>query len=356
MQSRPSEINTSSVDIIRVVAIFLVVFLHATSFPYKIPGDITSTVVSNWWTVDIYGGIGPIGLPLFVMLSGALLLDSSKVDEPLGAFFKKRFARIGLPMIFWTLFYFGYDYFIWGDALTTNFVLQGAFGGSYFHLWFLYLLVGLYLVTPVLRVIVSHIEWSKFKYLIVLWFIGTVSIPLISTFGAFAYNPVMFLFTGWVGYFILGSFLKDVKVKHSWLLVAAVVFGVSFSIVGTYLTTFLYGEAYSGFFHESLSFNIIIASVAMFLLLSTIPKGRIQNGHKTLNRLINWISQNTLPIYLFHIIVLESLEYGFLGLEISIKTLNPVLAIPLLALLTFTITSAIIYPLKKIPYIKNFIG
>jgi hypothetical protein len=214
----------------------------------------------------------------------------------------------------------------------------------------------LYLVTPVLRVVVSHIEWSKFKYLIVLWFVGTVSIPIISTFGAFAYNPVMFVFTGWVGYFLLGGFLKDVKVKNNWMLIAAVVFGVSFSIVGTYLTTFLYGEAYSGFFHESLSFNIIIASVAMFMLLSTIPTGRIQRGNKTLNRLINWISQNTLPIYLIHIIVLESLEYGFLGLEISSNTLNPIIGIPLLALLTFTITAAIIYPLKKVPYIKKIIG
>jgi surface polysaccharide O-acyltransferase-like enzyme len=348
--------GNTSVDIIRATAIILVVFLHATGFPYVIPGAITPQVVDNWWTVDIYGGIGPIGLPLFVMLSGFLLLDSSKVEEPLGVFFKKRFARIGLPMIFWTIFYFVYSYFVWGNPFSESSVLQGALGGSYFHLWFLYLLVGLYLATPILRVVVSHIEWKKFKYLMVLWFVGTVSVPFINTFGNFSFNPLMFVFTGWVGYFMLGSFLKDVKVKRNWILILGLAIGVLFSIIGVYFVTFIYGERYESFFHESLSFNFIIASVALFLLLTALPSNKFQNSPKVINRLIKWISQNTLPIYLIHIIVLETLEYGFLGFEISIRTENPIFGIPLLAFLTFTITAAIVYPLKKVPYVKRLIG
>jgi surface polysaccharide O-acyltransferase-like enzyme len=348
--------NNTTVDIIRVLAIFLVVFLHATCFPYSIPGAITPKVVDTWWTVDIYSGIGPIAVPLFVMLSGALLLDRSKVNEPMKVFFKKRFARIGIPMIFWSLFFFGYNYLVWGRSFSEKLVLEGVFGGSYFHLWFLYMLVGLYLVTPILRILVSHIDTQKFKYLLVLWFVGTVLIPLVFTFGNFSFNPVTFVFTGWAGYFLLGSFLKDFEVKRKWLLVLCVVFGVVFSIVGAYVVTFTMGEKYTSFFHDSLSFNIIIASAAMFLLLLAIPQNKIQSSHKLINRLIRWISQNTLPIYLIHIIVLETFEYGFLGLEISTKTVNPIIGIPLLAVLTFTITAAIVYPLKKIPYINRILG
>jgi surface polysaccharide O-acyltransferase-like enzyme len=355
LQTRPNQGNTS-VEIIRVTAIILVVFLHATSFPYSIPGDITPQIVSNWWTVNIYGGIGPIGLPLFVMLSGFLLLDNKKVNEPLGVFFKKRFTRIGLPMIFWTIFYLAYNIYVWGHQFTSKDILQGALGGTYYHLWFLYMLIGLYLVTPILRVVVSHIEWQKFKYLIVLWFIGTISTPLILTFGAISFNPLMFVFSGWIGYFLLGSFLKEVKIKWKWPLVLGATFGILFSILGTYEVTFTYGEKYTSFFHDSLSFNFIIASVALFLLLISIPPSKIQSSHNIINRLIRWISQNTLPIYLVHIIVFEALTYGFLGFELSTKTVNPIVGIPLLAFLTFTITAAIVYPLKKVPYVKKLLG
>ncbi|MCL4430334.1 MAG: acyltransferase family protein, partial [Chloroflexi bacterium] len=71
--SKPSQANFS-VDLIRTIAIVMVVLVHASEFPYPIPGVINSTVVVNWFTADIYGAIGYLGVPLFVMLSGSLLL------------------------------------------------------------------------------------------------------------------------------------------------------------------------------------------------------------------------------------------------------------------------------------------
>ena len=112
----------------------------------------------NWWTVNVYGAIGHLGVPLFVLLSGALLLDSSKADEPLGVFFKKRFRRIGLPVIFWSIAYFAWDFYVHGKPLSVDNIVQGVFSGAYVHLWFLYLLIGLYLITPVLRVLVKHLD------------------------------------------------------------------------------------------------------------------------------------------------------------------------------------------------------
>ena len=91
------------VDLIRVLAIALVILLHAAAFPYVIPQDVTPTVMWDWWTVNIYDALGRVSVPLFAMLSGALLLDPVKVEEPLRVFFKKRFNRIGLPIIFWSV-------------------------------------------------------------------------------------------------------------------------------------------------------------------------------------------------------------------------------------------------------------
>ena len=82
MQSKPSNVNYP-VDLIRTIAIVMVILVHASFFPYSIPGEITPTVIVNWFTADVFGAIGYLGVPIFVMLSGALLLNPAKADEPI---------------------------------------------------------------------------------------------------------------------------------------------------------------------------------------------------------------------------------------------------------------------------------
>ena len=356
MQPLPPRTDAAfPVDLIRTVAIVLVIFLHAAAFPYPIPTDITPEVTGNWWTVNVYGAIGRLGVPLFVMLSGALLLDSSKADEPLGVFFKKRFNRIGLPMFFWSIAYFAWDFHVHYKPLTIDNILQGTLSGAYVHLWFLYLLVGLYLVTPVLRVLVKHLDSKRFKYLLTLWFVGTVTVPFINTFGSINFNPVFFVFSGWIGIFLLGTFLQNVKVNRRLLILGAVL-GLAGAVIGAYFAAAFVGERVITFFHESLSFNMIVASVSIFLLLTAIPSSKVQSRYGKVNRLLCWISQNTLPIYLFHIMVLESLEIGFLGLTLNRNILAPIIEVPLITILTLILTCLIIYPLNKIPIVKRVIG
>jgi surface polysaccharide O-acyltransferase-like enzyme len=72
--------------------------------------------------------------------------------------------------------------------------------------------------------------------------------------------------------------------------------------------------------------------------------------------MLKLISENTLPIYLFHLIVLETFQKGYLGLKISVTNLNPIIEIPLVTTVTLFICLAIIVPLKKLPYVKRIIG
>jgi surface polysaccharide O-acyltransferase-like enzyme len=342
------------VDLIRTVAIVMVVLVHASFFPYSIPGAITPMVAVNWFTADVYGAIGYLGVPIFVMLSGALLLNPAKADEPMGVFFKKRFNRIGLPLIFWTVLYFIWSFDVRGTPFTLFNVGQGLLSGAYPELWFLYLLVGLYLVTPILRVLVKHIDRKKFTFLLVVWFTGTVAVPLIHTFTAFEYDPVMFVFTDWVGCFLLGIYLLNTKMRRSITYLAAA-FGLLVAIVGDWLLTATAGEQATGFFHGYLSFNMIIASAASFLILVSIPRAHFESGNDVVNRVIHWIGQNTLPIYLVHIIVLETLQLGLLGFTWP-YTNNLLVDVPFMAFVTFVLTVAIVYPLKKIPYLNRLIG
>ena len=205
-----------------------------------------------------------------------------------------------------------------------------------------------------LRTLVKHIDRKQFALLLALWFVGTISVPLVHTFTDFTFDPLMFVVTDWVGFFLLGIYLLNTKIRST-LAYLGLILGLLVAILGAWFLTASMGEEYTGYFHGYLSFNMIIASAALFLILIRIPQSRIISSNNAINRLIGWIGQNTLPIYLVHIIVLESLELAFLGFNWP-YTYNLIVDTPLLALVTFVLSAAIIYPLKKIPYIMKLIG
>ncbi len=339
---------------IRSVAIVLVVLVHVTSFPFSVQGEATAATAFDWWTTNVYGAVANLSVPLFVMLSGVLLLNPEKTDEPLRVFLKKRLARVGLPIIFWTIAYFAWNYYLHGFQLTPTNIIQGLIGGSYYHLWFLYLLVGLYLATPVLRIVVKYLDRQKFKFFLSVWVVGTFSVPFINGFGVFGYNPVMFVFVGWIGYFVLGTFLLKSNVSRRTLYVCLAL-GLAWTVAMDGLLPAVTGGKFMGFFHEPLNFSLVLASTALFLLLTAIPANKIE-GHPKVNRALHWVSINTLPLYLLHVMVMEVLQNGWLGLSINMDVLAPIIEVPLLTVVTFALTVLIVYPLKKIPYVNKLIG
>jgi len=149
-------------------------------------------------------------------------------------------------------------------------------------------------------------------------------------------------------------YLQNTKVRSSIIYLAASL-GLLVAVLGSWFITTLYGEQYTGFFHGYLSFNMIIASAALFLILIGIPRTKVESGNGTFNRLLHWIGQNTLPIYLVHIIVLESLHLGLLGFFLP-YTHDLLIDVPVVAFVTFVLSSTIIYVLKKIPHVSKLMG
>jgi surface polysaccharide O-acyltransferase-like enzyme len=343
------------VDLIRTVAIVLVILLHAANEPHQFVDIMAPDAIVSWWASNIYNSLARPCVPLFIMLAGALLLQPSKVNEPLRVFFKKRLSRIGLPFIFWGVAYFAWRFYVNGEALSMGSILQGVLTGPYMHFWFLYLIVGLYLITPVLRVIVTHSDRRLLKYFLSVWFVGTAIVPLLILFGPYSLSADVFLITGWLGYFILGWYLLKIRLRPL-ILYLVLVLGFVCTIFATFFVIASIGERFSQFFYDSFSANVIAASVALFLLLSTVQPDKVASRFPRVNRLLHTVSQNTLPIYLFHVMVMEALQRGYLGFTLSITTVNPVLEIPLITAVTLFICLGVIIPLKKIPLLKKLIG
>jgi surface polysaccharide O-acyltransferase-like enzyme len=228
-----------SVDVIRTVAIAAVIFLHATADLTVI--QMNQFEIVRWATNDVYQSIGRMCVPLFVMLSGALLLQPEKHDT-LVSFFKKRWARIGLPWIFWGGVYFAWDFFVNQQPLSSNAFFESILTGPYYHFWYLYLLLGLYFLTPVMRILLPKVKRVIIKSYLGFWFFGAAILPFTFAlssdiqFSNLLSNVVWvgYLLFGLAGYFMLGIYLFNVQIRRS-ILSILVALGVAFTALSIYI-------------------------------------------------------------------------------------------------------------------------
>ncbi len=342
-------------NLIRTLAITLVILLHAANTPLK----ASFVPDAYWWTAVVYKSIALPCVPLFVMLSGALLLKRSKLNEPIRVFLKKRLNRLGLAIVFWGAIYLVWSFFITQSPVTLLNVVDGIFyslfSGAYYHFWFIYLIIGLYLATPILRSVIAG-KRKVVRYLIILWFIGVAIIPLVEMTAGHTLNPITFVLSGWLGYFVLGSYLKRVKLRSA-ILYGILIISFVWTIFGNWLMNYpLECMQCNNYFFDYLSANIIVGSFALFLILLKFHRDWPGKKHTTLNRIVKAISANTLPIFLGHIIILESFERGFFGFTLSYETLHPIIEIPLITALTLFITLGLVLLMKKVPILRELIG
>jgi surface polysaccharide O-acyltransferase-like enzyme len=349
------------VDVIRAFAIIMVIFLHATA-DLTIP-QMNEFEIIRWTTNDVYQSIGRIGIPLFVMLSGALLLQPGKHDT-LKTFVKKRWARIGLPWIFWGIAYFIWDFAVLKTPATQDAIVQGILTGPYYNFWYFYMLLGLYFLTPVLRILLPKAKLVTVKGSIVLWFVGVAIIPFAGILTAFELFSnftttalwVVYLLVGLAGYFVLGTLLFHMRTNRS-VLASLAALGIALTAVSIYLIQSPIGgnlEVYA--FTVYFGPWTILAAAALFGLFSTIKTPSKTVAPSRGVKLIKVISQNTLPLALFHVMVLESFQKGYFGFAINGNTINSIVGVPLMTVITLFVSLAIILLLKKIPYLSRLIG
>ncbi len=342
------------VDLIRAVAVFLVLLLHAAAEP--VIAQLPPTEAWRWWAAHGYDSLARPCVPMFVMLSGALLLAPGK-HEDLPSFFRKRLGRIGLPFLFWAAVHFAWRLWVQHEPLTLIGVARNLVEGSpYFHFWFIYMLLGLYLVTPGLRALLAAASTATLRYLLALWFIATAGVPLLARWtGVNLGSSGMLTLTGFVGYFVLGAYLRNhlPRLRTAallWLL------GLGWTVLATWRATVAANGHLDTFYYEYLSANVILAAIGAYSLLAAVPVQSLALRWPRATRTVDVIGADSFAIYFVHVLVLKSFQAGYFGFELNTVAVNPVLGIPLLALAGMLVSFALVRVLRLLPGSRRWVG
>jgi len=192
-----------------VIACILVITIHVSA------GYVTNNMDNpsfNFIVGNFFDSLSRICVPIFVLIAGNLALSNIK-NKNYKYYYEKQFNHIGKPLIIWSTLYMGYSYImnisgylLFGKELKLLRPLKSLIlGKPFYHLWYMYMLIGLIVVTPVLIKIKEDIGEKTFFRLGI--FCMFVSIP-ISFFSELYW---MTKFVIYLGYYILGYSLKDKK-------------------------------------------------------------------------------------------------------------------------------------------------
>jgi surface polysaccharide O-acyltransferase-like enzyme len=333
---------------LRVIALFAVIVLHTTS---PVMEQFNKGPLSVWLVGDFYNSLVRFAVPVFVMISGALLLSR---EYELGDFLKKRLSRIVIPFLFWSLVYIAYLFYneeiaYSGDFwITVKQVLHLLKYGSSYHLWYVYMLIGLYLIIPILSKFVRNATEKEMLYFLLVWFVVMlIGQPYLSRF-----KPQLDLryFEGFIGYLVLGHYLAYKKFTFKYLKAAMwMLFFATLSLTtwGTYML-FNHYNGISTLLYEPLSPPIVIISVSIFMV-AKLSKPKLPPFIIKARDLIGTYSYG---IYLGHAIVLTLLdEQG-----IKFTWFTPIASIPVTALICFTLALLLVYVVNKIPFVGKWIS
>ncbi|MBK9454944.1 MAG: acyltransferase family protein [Bacteroidetes bacterium] len=359
-QSIPIRKRAVHFDLVRFIATFIVVQLHvATPWLWR-ELDVNS---GFWITCLIFDTFGRVGVPIFLMISGALLLSK---EESYPSFFKKRFVRVLLPLVFWTIVYeikiiADHHYLKGGVEWSTLYsVMKNPFTGPvYDHLWFLYMIVGMYLVTPFLRRIIPVLRKQDLYYLLGLWVFSNVFLPLVYNYTTFKLGLSIPVVTSYLGFYVLGYYLMQYQFNAKQIKIAWITFAVSYIV--NILLVWMDSNQHDKVDIFYLSHHrpaIFVQAVAAFILLEHYAMKAFANFSEKKYKLLAYLGSVTFGIYLLHPLIIELFEgvfMGIIGIYPPAMTTAPVITIPITAIIITSITMGIVTLMQKTPFLKNFV-
>ncbi len=343
-------------DILKIFSIMAVVLIHSSS---KSVENATEFSNPDFFFAVLYNAVSRFGVPVFAMVSGALMLSESKTIETKDIY-KKYVKNIVLVFLFWSALY---TYvFKWnipvskGQEVKFEKLILYFFEGHY-HMWYLYMLIGLYIATPILRQFVKKDNVKSVKYFLTVGFIVQGIVPFVlqlhkdlfevDLYGV--YNDLSFnTFLGYSFYYVLGWYLHNVELtkKQRQTLYILGVAGLIFTVIFTYLMSNDMGKTYM-LAYRNFFFNNVLFSSAVFVFIKS-KFSKVQFSEKKA-KVLSTLSSLTFGVFIIHPFFIEVFRTELPeNMAESFKIL-------MFWLIVLTITFALCFVISKIPVLKKLI-
>ena len=332
-------------DLLRVLAMFAVVMVHTCGMNTQsiASGESNSvglTIISASVTWEI---------PAFIMISGRFFLDPER--EVTMQRIVKAVVRLCVAFITWDVVYQIY-YILSGTYADLNWkgIISQAIQGPY-HFWYIYMMIGLYLLVPFLRKITESKRLMEYFLILFLAFAfltnyGSLIPGLGDTIRSVLDQMSFYFVLGFTGYFIAGYYLYRYPLSMRGEIFIYII-GTMFwgGAVALTVLTSNYSNLSDEMFVKYLTPNVAIESFALYtFFVKRVSKCRFRRKQVLL---MERLSDYSAGIYYIHALTLELFAMaGFSSLMVS-----PFIMVPLLALLTVMVSSMMIYVIRKIPNI-----
>lgn len=333
IKSKIESQNHYGISLLRVLATLSVIVIHVSGPLVVKFGKISDF---DWNIANFYDSISRYAVPIFFMISGSLLLGR---EFEIKDFLKNRLGKIIPPFLFWSLFYsLSNRYFFDNETFNASKVVKDIFYGSEYHLWFVYALIGVYLIFPIFQKWINSSKKNDIQYFLIIWIITLfLTIPDVAIY----FPKINFsYFSGFLGYFILGFYLKKYVNGPKWISYLLILIGVAITIFGTYYFSNKSNKFYD-YFYEYLSLNALMVSIGIFLLFN-----KIENINDKMKPIASKLNECSFGIYLIHPLVLNI--FGLLG--VSVCFVNPIIGILIVSLACFLLGFIVIFIIKKIKF------
>ena len=297
--------HVSYIDVIRLVASVFVVFMHTAS------GALRTDAAGHtgWFFLAGLSSIAFCAVPLFFMVSGYLLTQSDETKD-VGILFRKRLPRLVVPLMFWSVLYIVWNMYVSHTASPAHFLkmLVSAIQRPVnISLWFMYALVAMYLISPLLCGGLRNLSRQGERLLLgIIIFVKLISALriVLPDFSAkyLGFDLLNYLdaFGGHIACFILGWFLGKTEIRFprpALLITALAVCAVI--IAGTVSRSSAAGEYVDAYQTQNAGFEILLAS-CVFLLV----KQSRAAAHPAVKKATRRAAKYTFPVYLMHALLI----------------------------------------------------
>ena len=304
----------------------------------------------QWWIAQVICVVLQISVPVFVMISGALLLDETRPIDSVERFYRKRFGRIAKPGIFWMTLYFFFRSHFDGEPVSFSYIVTHLIMvDPPYHTYYLLLVALLYLATPLLRVYIESTPVAqRHRHIAILFTLAA----LYSLFNALFWQrgrTLLTFFVPYLAYYLSGHELHTRSVKS--VKPAYVVISIVVCILYIALHANVYiehqGRLHGRFVLGMLSLPVILLSLAWFNRMT-----EFERPIHRLDWLVKKIAPTTFGIYLSHVAILIGLGRLMGGEPKESEFMASVaLGTAVVFFLSFLFTAL----LRKLPLLKRLI-